>query len=85
MKKVFIGNINYTTTEEELKEAFDECGTVTEVKIIKDFESGRSKGFGFITLGDEETFNNALKMDGKEVSGRAIRVNEAFEKKKQEA
>ncbi len=82
MKKVFVGNINYNTTEEELKDAFSECGNVAEVKIIKDFETGKSKGFAFVSLGDDSSLQAALKLNGKDVNGREIRVNEAFDKKK---
>ena len=76
--KVYVGNLPYGITEEKLKELFSEYGEVSEVVIIKDKYSGRSKGFGFVTFADEESAKKAIsEMNEKEVEGRALKVNEA--------
>ena len=77
-KKLFVGGISWNLTEEELKEAFSKVGTVEEVKIITDRVSGRSKGFGFVTMATAEDAAKAVEeMNGVELDGRAITVNEA--------
>ena len=76
--KVYVGNLSYSLTEEKLKELFSEYGEVSEVVIVKDKYSGRSKGFGFITFADDESAKKAIsEMNGKEVEGRELKVNEA--------
>ena len=63
-------------TEDSLKELFEQHGEVTSVKIIKDRETGRAKGFGFVEMSDKEEAENAIKkLDGAEVEGRNIKVN----------
>lgn len=77
-KKLFVGGISWNLTEEELKEAFSKVGEVEEAKIITDRVSGRSKGFGFITMATAEDAVKAVEeMNGVELDGRAITVNEA--------
>lgn len=77
-KKLFVGGISWNLTEEELKEAFSKVGEVEEAKIITDRVSGRSKGFGFITMKNPEDADKAVEeMNGVELDGRAITVNEA--------
>ena len=74
--KLYVGNLPYSLNDEGLKELFAGIGEVIEAKVITDKFSGRSKGFGFVTMKDEKTAEKAIKeMDGKETSGRAIRVN----------
>ena len=76
MKTIYVGNINYQATEEDLKNVFSEYGRVTSVKIINDRETGRSKGFGFVEM--ENGAERAIEeLDGKEFQGRRLRVNEA--------
>ena len=76
--KVYVGNLSYRMTEDELREVFSEAGTVTEAVIIKDKETGRSKGFGFVTMGSQEEAQAAIDMfNGKEVAGRELKVNMA--------
>ncbi|MEO1927946.1 MAG: RNA-binding protein [Nautiliaceae bacterium] len=76
MKTIYVGNINYQATEEDLKPLFSEYGEVLSVKIINDRETGRSKGFGFIEM--ESGAETAIEeLDGKEFQGRRLRVNEA--------
>lgn len=76
--KVYVGNLSFNTTDNELKELFAPYGEVAEAVVIKDKYSGRSKGFGFVTFNDDAAAQKAIsEMDGKEVQGRAIKVNEA--------
>ena len=76
--KLYVGNMSYRMTEDEVREVFSEVGTVTEVVIIKDRESGRPKGFGFVTMSSAEEAQAAIeKFNGTEVAGRALKVNEA--------
>lgn len=77
-KKLFVGGISYNTTEESLKNAFSEAGTVESATIIIDKMSGRSKGFGFVEMATDEDAAKAIEMmNGKELDGRTITVNEA--------
>jgi RNA recognition motif-containing protein len=76
MKTIYVGNINYNASTEELKELFSQYGEVLNAKIINDRETGRSKGFGFIDM--ESGAETAIEeLDGKEFQGRRLRVNEA--------
>ena len=76
--KVYVGNLPYSFTDKELTELFSLYGTLSEVVVIRDKYSGRSKGFGFVTFADESSANKAIaEMDGKEIEGRALKVNEA--------
>jgi len=76
MKTIYVGNINYNATAEDLKPLFSEYGEVLSVKIINDRETGRSKGFGFVEM--ESGAETAIEeLDGKEFQGRRLRVNEA--------
>lgn len=75
--KLFVGNIAWATTDDELKALFSDCGTVEEAVIIKDKFSGRSKGFGFVTFSSEEEAKVAIeKHNGAELNGRQLVVNE---------
>ncbi len=77
-KRLYIGGIPYSSTEEDLQTAFSEAGNVTFVKIIIDKMTNRSKGFGFVEMETEEGAQKAIEMfDGKEFAGRTIKVNEA--------
>ena len=75
---LYVGNLSYDLSEEDLKSAFEEYGEVTSAKIISDRYSGRSKGFGFIEMTSDEEGKAAIEgLTGKELGGRAIVVNEA--------
>tara|TARA_B100001765_G_scaffold21133_1_gene12096 strand:- start:124 stop:369 length:246 start_codon:yes stop_codon:yes gene_type:complete len=75
---VYVGNLSYDLSEEDLKTAFGEYGEVTSAKIISDRYSGRSKGFGFIEMTSDDEAKAAIEgLSGKELAGRAIVVNEA--------
>ncbi|MBU1166790.1 RNA-binding protein [Patescibacteria group bacterium] len=84
-KKLFVGNISWDATEEDLQTAFAQFGAVEEAVIIKDKFSGRSKGFGFVTFENDEDGDKAIsEMDGQDVKGRPITVNEARPQKPRE-
>ncbi len=73
---IYVGNLPYSTTEEDITELFSAYGPVERVKLITDRETGRSKGFGFVTLGDQSQLNTAIEaLNGFEYQGRALRVN----------
>lgn len=72
--KFYVGNLSYDVTEEELHEAFSKAGEVGDVSIITDNETGRSRGFAFVTMFTEEDGKKALELDGSEVRGRTISV-----------
>jgi RNA recognition motif-containing protein len=77
-KKLFVGNIEWGATEEDLKELFETHGEVEEAIIIKDRMSGRSKGFGFVTFANEEDADKAMEeLNGHDLNGRELVVNEA--------
>jgi cold-inducible RNA-binding protein len=76
--KLYVGGLAYSVTEQELETLFSGQGKVTSAVVIKDRESGQSKGFGFVEMEDTQEGQNAIKeLNGKELSGRAIMVNEA--------
>ena len=75
---IYVGNLSYEVTEEELKEAFEDFGEVETVKIIKDKYTGRSKGFGFVEMSGKAKALSAIDgLNGKELKGRPLTVNEA--------
>ncbi|MDZ4082377.1 MAG: RNA-binding protein [Bdellovibrionales bacterium] len=77
-KKLYVGNLPYSATEQVLTESFAECGTVESVRIITDRDSGQSKGFGFIEMGTDAQAADAIqKFNGAMFDGRAMTVNEA--------
>jgi len=77
-KKLFVGNVPYQVTEDDLKQAFSEAGEVASVAIITDKMTGRPRGFVFVEMATEEGAQKAIEiMNGKEVGGRALNVNEA--------
>jgi cold-inducible RNA-binding protein len=76
--KLFVGNLSFNTTENDLSEAFGAHGTVTETNLLMDRETGRPRGFGFITMSSAEEAQKAIEiMNGKEMDGRALTVNVA--------
>ena len=77
-KKLFVGGLSWNTTDDGLLEAFSAFGEVTDAKVITDRDTGRSRGFGFVTFSDADAATTAIaQMDGTELDGRTIRVNEA--------
>lgn len=82
--KIYVGNLNYSTTEDELRDAFSAFGTVTSVNIIKDRFTDQSKGFAFVEMGDGEEAKKAIEgMNQQEIGGRTIKVDEAKERKRE--
>jgi RNA recognition motif-containing protein len=80
LKKIYVGNLPFTATEDEIKDLFGEHGTVHSVALINDRETGRPRGFGFIEVDDDALSAMIQNLDGKEMGGRALRVNEAQDK-----
>jgi RNA recognition motif-containing protein len=80
-KKLFVGGLSWDTTDARLQAAFAPHGEITEAKVITDRDTGRSRGFGFVTFAAPEDAAKAIAaLDGKELDGRAIKVNEAQDK-----
>jgi len=76
--KLFVGNLSFNATQEQLRDLFGAHGTVSEVDVIKDKFSGRPRGFAFVTMETKEAADAAIKaLHGKDVDGRALTVNEA--------
>jgi len=76
--KLFVGNLSFETSDNHLEHLFAEAGSVREAVIIQDRDTGRSRGFAFVTMGSsEEARRAALKFDGFSLQGRKLRVNEA--------
>jgi len=76
--KLYVGNLSFQTSQEDLEKVFSEVGTVESTNLIEDRETGRSRGFAFIEMSSEEEGQNAItKLNGKEISGRELIVNEA--------
>ncbi len=77
-KKLYVGNLSYDTTDSALEQMFAAHGTVQSAQIIMDRDTGRSKGFGFVEMGSDQEAQNAIKaLNGQEVGGRSLTVNEA--------
>lgn len=77
-KKLYVGGIPYSSTDQDLKDAFSQCGQVTSATIIMDRMSGRSKGFGFVEMANDEDAMKAIDAwNGKDFQGRKLTVNEA--------
>ena len=76
--KLYVGNLPYSSTDESLKTAFSEVGTVEEAAVIMEKMTGRSRGFGFVTMSTQEEADAAIeKFNGKDMDGRVLVVNEA--------
>jgi RNA recognition motif-containing protein len=77
-KKIYVGNMNYDTTEETLRQLFSAHGEVSSVSVVTDRYTGRAKGFGFVEMATDEAARAAIgALNGREVDGRQLRVNEA--------
>ncbi len=76
--RIYVGNLSYSITGQELEEAFSPFGQVESAQVVTDRDSGRSKGFGFVEMGEQAEAEAAIAaLNGKELSGRALTVNEA--------
>jgi RNA recognition motif-containing protein len=82
-KKLYVGNLPFSTTEEELRAVFERHGSVGSVNVITDRETGRSRGFAFVEMDDASAADEAMRtLDGSELGGRNLKVNEAKERKR---
>ena len=80
-KKLFVGSLSWNTDDHGLRAAFERFGDVTDAKVITDRDSGRSRGFGFVTFADPSAADRAItEMNGQQLDGRSINVNEAQER-----
>jgi cold-inducible RNA-binding protein len=78
MTNIFVGNLNYQTTQEELMQAFSQFGAVERVSIITDRDTGQPRGFAFVEMTDRREAENAIaQLNGQQLNGRAMNVNEA--------
>lgn len=78
MKNLFVGNMSFQTTEDQLRTLFEPLGQITRVRIMTDRDTGRARGFAFVEMpNDEEATKAIAALNGKEVGGRALNVNEA--------
>jgi RNA recognition motif-containing protein len=78
VKNIFVGNLSFNTSEDELRQAFEAYGQVDRVSILTDRDTGRSRGFGFVEMASDEDGDKAIAaLNGKQVGGRTINVNEA--------
>ena len=81
-KKLYIGNLSFDMSDEDLNEAFSEFGEIVSATVVKDRVSGRSRGFGFVEFAEEESAQSAKEaMNGKELKGRSLKVDSAREQK----
>jgi len=75
---IFVGNLSYTATEDDLRDAFEQYGRVDSARIISDRETDRSRGFGFVEMPDDQEARAAIEaLDGNSIGGREVKVNEA--------
>jgi RNA recognition motif-containing protein len=82
-KKLYVGNLPFSTTEEELRGVFERHGAVESVNVITDRETGRSRGFGFVEMEEASAADEAMRaLDGSDMGGRNIKVNEAKERQR---
>ncbi len=80
MKSIYVGNLPFSSTEEDIRGLFEQYGAVHSVKLISDRETGRPRGFAFVEM-DDSSANNAISgLNGKDVGGRPLRINEARER-----
>ncbi len=80
MKRIYVGNLPFSATEDEVRELFAGHGTVHSVRLISDRATGRPRGFGFVDMDPEEATAAIEALDGTELGGRSLRVNEAKER-----
>jgi len=76
-KNIYVGNLPWSSTEEEVRAAFENFGEVISVKLIEDRETGRPRGFGFVEMDDQGALKAIQNLDGSDMGGRNIKVNEA--------
>ncbi len=78
MKNIFVGNLNFSTTEDDLRQLFEPYGQVDRVSIMTDRDTGRSRGFGFVEMANSEEGEKAIAaLNGQDIGGRTLNINEA--------
>ncbi len=78
MKNLFVGNMNFQTTESDLRALFEPFGEIVRIQVMTDRDTGRSRGFGFVEMADDDAAQKAIAaLNGKELDGRALNVNDA--------
>ncbi len=77
--RIYVGNLPYSVTDDQLREFFTKYGQIDDIKLITDYQTGRSKGFGFITYASSDEAQASLAADGEELDGRKLKVNIAKE------
>jgi RNA recognition motif-containing protein len=82
LKRIYVGNLPWSATEDDLRNLFSSYGTVHSVSIITDRETGRSRGFAFVEMDDAEAERAIQETDGRDMGGRPLRVNEARERER---
>ncbi len=82
MKSIYVGNLPFSATEDEIRSLFAPYGIVHGVKLVSDRETGRPRGFGFVEMDDAAAANAIAALNGKEVGGRSLRINEARERER---
>lgn len=82
MKKIYVGNLPWSTTDDDLRELFATYGTVESSSVVNDRETGRSRGFGFVEMPPADADKAIGELDGRDYGGRALRVNEALDKRR---
>jgi RNA recognition motif-containing protein len=78
--KLYVGNFPYSCTEDQLRAVFSEYGQITDLALIMDRETGRPKGFAFITFATQQSAEKALELNGRDLGGRPLKVNVALER-----
>jgi len=82
VKKIYVGNLPWSATDAELRDLFSTIGTVHSAAVVSDRETGRSRGFGFIEMDEGDAEKAISELNGRDMGGRALRVNEAQERQR---
>jgi len=77
MKSIYVGNLPFTASEDDVRSLFEPYGTVSSVKLVSDRDTGRPRGFGFVEMEDDDAETAIRELNGKDMDGRALRINEA--------
>jgi RNA recognition motif-containing protein len=84
LKKIYVGNLPFSTTDDDLRELFARHGEVSSASVVMDRETGRSRGFGFVEMDTANAQTAITALDGRDMGGRALRVNEAESKSRRD-
>lgn len=82
MKSIYVGNLPFSATEEDIRDLFSPYGSVHTVKLVADRETGQPRGFGFVEMEESAAGNAIAALNGKELGGRSLRINEARERER---